>query len=82
MVMRGGVMCIFYPYLFTVYLTTLLIVQIIHRRMVGWLVSINRQNMFKNAAIPSLQFATTLSRAQKLVVAQVYNKFSALNVLL
>jgi hypothetical protein len=41
-----------------------------------------RHSMFKNAAIPSFQFATHWSRAQKLVVAQVYKKFSALNVFL
>jgi len=50
--------------------------------MAGWLVSINRQNMFNSVVIPSFQFATPWSRAQKLVVAQVYKKFSALNVLL
>jgi hypothetical protein len=74
--MRGGVVCIFYPYLFTDYLKMLQIVQIIHHRMAGWLVNINWQNMFKNAAI------TPWNRAQKLVVAQVYKKFSALNMFL
>jgi hypothetical protein len=33
-------------------------------RMAGWLMSINRQNMFKNAAILSFQFATPWNRAQ------------------
>jgi hypothetical protein len=53
-----------------------------HHRMVGWLVCINLQSMFKNAVISSLQFATPWSRAKKLVFVHVYKTFSALHVLL